>query len=83
MKPENKEAQMPILKFNEGDDVKISQSAPEHGGKTGEIVKYLGLVAMQIFGQSSETGGTDPWWDVSLQDTGDVAQIQESYLTPA
>jgi len=70
---------MPILKFNEGDDVKISQSAPEHGSKTGEIVKYLGL---QI-GQSSETGGTDPWWDVSLQDTGDVVSIQESYLTPA
>ena len=50
---------MPVLKFNERDIVKISESDLKNGGQTGEIVNYQGIYRVQMPGQNGKQRGDD------------------------
>lgn len=76
---------MPILKFQEGDRVRVaneSHSASAHAGEEGEIVSYLGPMAIKLTGQDKEQAQLDPWYNVRLDYTNTTISVLESELTP-
>ena len=75
-----KEETVPVLKFNEGDEVKIAQTASEHAGEEGEIIQYLGAgLFVTVPGQDVEQAEPVRWL-VKLRRTGAEVAIPESDL---
>ena len=70
---------MPLLTFNDGDEVRIARTASEYTGEEGEVVKYLGTgPIMRAPGQDIEQTEAVPRWLVQLIRTGAEVAFPES-----